>query len=230
MVKLIMMRHGESEWNRLNLFTGWVDIPLSIKGIEEALEAGRQLAREPIDVIYTSSLIRAQMTAMLAMTQHESKKVPVILHHEKNLERNEHVFSPAAAATMTPVTCAWQLNERMYGDLQGLNKAETAQKFGAEQVQIWRRSFDVAPPNGESLKDTAARTIPYFIKEIVPQLAAGKNVLISAHGNSLRAVCMHLDQLTPDQVLKLELGTGVPIIYEFTNGVFTKQPCLKESI
>lgn len=230
MVKLIMMRHGESEWNRLNLFTGWVDIPLSIKGIEEALDAGRQLSRQPIDVIYTSSLIRAQMTAMLAMTQHESKKVPVILHHEKKLERNEHVFSQVAAATMIPVTCAWQLNERMYGDLQGLNKAETAQKFGAEQVQIWRRSFDVAPPNGESLKDTAARTIPYFTKEIVPQLAAGKNVLIAAHGNSLRAVCMYLDQLTPDQVLKLELGTGVPIIYEFTNGVFTKQPCLKESI
>lgn len=230
MVKLILLRHGESEWNKRNLFTGWVDIPLSEGGVQEAIQAGKKMANEPIDIIFTSTLIRAQMTAMLAMVYHHSKKVPVILHKDnEKLGKWGHIHSEAAEAQTLPVVEAWELNERMYGDLQGLNKAETAAKFGAEQVKIWRRSFDIAPPNGESLKDTIERAIPYFTKKIVPCLDQGQNVLISAHGNSLRAISMHLDQLTPDQVVKLEIATGVPIIYDYHNGVFTKRSCLKES-
>lgn len=231
MNKLIMMRHGESEWNRQNLFTGWVDVPLSQKGIEEAFQAGKVIADQPVDVIFTSSLIRAQMTAMLAMVHHSSKKVPVILHQGENrLKTQETIFSDAIAHHTIPVICAWQLNERMYGDLQGLNKAETMQKFGKEQVHIWRRSFDIAPPHGESLKDTADRAIPYFLEHILPKLKEGKNILISAHGNSLRALSMYLDHLSPEQVVKLELQTGVPIIYDYQEGTFTKRSCLKESI
>ena len=223
MAKLIMLRHGQSVWNKKNLFTGWVDIPLSLQGIEEALEAGRKIKDFPIDVIYTSSLIRASMTAMLAMTQHSSGKVPVITHPgEGKMDSWSKIYSEQAKKDCIPVICAWELNERMYGELQGLNKAETAEKFGAEQVHIWRRSFDVAPPGGESLAMTAARSIPYFDKEIVPLLKKGQNVFISAHGNSLRSIMMELDGLSKEQVVALELATGVPVIYEFDAGRFHK--------
>jgi 2,3-bisphosphoglycerate-dependent phosphoglycerate mutase len=224
MAKLILMRHGESEWNLSNLFTGWVDIPLSTGGIKESLAGGEKIKEEPIDIIYTSSLIRAIMTAMLAMTVHASGKVPVILHPgEGKLEEWAQIYSETAREKTIPVIRAWELNERMYGELQGLNKRETAERFGAEQVQIWRRSYDVAPPNGESLKVTAARSLPYFEKHILPRLEEGQNVFISAHGNSLRSIMMKLDHLSPEQVVKLELTTGHPIIYEFHQGHFTKQ-------
>lgn len=224
MVHLILMRHGQSQWNLSNLFTGWVDIPLSIKGIEESLEGGRKIKDIPIDWIFTSTLIRAQMTAMLAMTGHQSGKVPVILHtDEAKLEEWSKIYSPEAAAQTIPVTCAWELNERMYGALQGLNKADLAAKYGKEQVQIWRRSFDVPPPQGESLKMTASRTLPYFQQQIIPCLRKGLNVFVAAHGNSLRSIMMELDQLTAEQVLSLELATGEPIIYTFDQEKFTKQ-------
>ncbi len=214
--KLIMMRHGQSEWNRLNLFTGWVDIPLSEKGVEEAVQGGKKIAHIPIDMIFTSSLIRAQMTAMLAMMYHSSKKVPCVQHiGEGKLEEWAGVYSDVAKESCIPVYCAWQLNERMYGKLQGLNKQETREKFGETQVQIWRRSYDVAPPDGESLEMTAARTIPYFLEQILPLLQSGKNIFISAHGNSLRSIIMFLDQLSQQQVVQLELATGEPIIYTF---------------
>jgi len=142
-----MMRHGESKWNKMNLFTGWVDIPLTEKGIEEALHGGRLIRDMPIDVIFTSSLIRAQMTAMLAMSQHHSGKVPVFLHiGEGKMEEWSKIYSQETQEKTIPVIRCWELNERMYGELQGLNKAETAEKFGAEQVQLWRRSYDIAPP------------------------------------------------------------------------------------
>lgn len=225
MVKLILMRHGQSQWNLLNLFTGWVDIPLSTQGIEESLAGGRRIQHEPIDQIFTSTLIRAQMTAMLAMTVHQSGKVPVILHPgEGHLEEWTQIHSPAAEAQTIPVICAWELNERMYGDLQGGNKQELAEKYGKEQVQIWRRSYDIAPPGGESLKMTAARSIPYFEENIVPCLSAGRNVFVAAHGNSLRSIIMQLDGLSPDQVVRLELATGLPVIYHYADGLFTKQP------
>ena len=210
--KLILMRHGQSEWNKKNLFTGWVDIPLSMEGIQEALRAGQKIADIPVDIIFISSLVRAQTTAMLAMSEHKGGKVPVIMHEgEGKLEEWAKIYNPAAAETVIPVYKSWQLNERMYGRLQGLNKQETIDKYGADQVKIWRRSYDVAPPEGESLAMTAARAVPYFKEKVLPFLKAGKNVLISAHGNSLRAIVMHLMNLTKEEVLELELATGEPL-------------------
>jgi 2,3-bisphosphoglycerate-dependent phosphoglycerate mutase len=218
-----MMRHGQSQWNEMNFFTGWVDVPLSKKGIDEALEGGRLIKDIPIDIIVTTTLVRAQMTAMLAMSQHSSGKVPVVLHPgEGRLEEWGQIYGEDAKHHTIPVIRCWELNERMYGELQGLNKAETAEKFGADQVKIWRRSYDTAPPNGESLAMTAARSIPYFKEKVVPYLEQGLNVFISAHGNSLRSIVMHLDGLTKEQVLALELATGVPIFYRYENGTFTK--------
>lgn len=224
MSKLILLRHGQSEWNKHNLFTGWVDIPLSKQGIDEALEAGKTIRNIPIDIIFTSTLIRAQMTAMLAMSEHHSGKVPVILHSgEGKLDEWSTIYSEKTKHQTIPVYCSWELNERMYGELQGLNKTETAEKFGADQVKIWRRSYNVRPPHGESLEMTAARSIPYFKEQVFPLLKDGKNILISAHGNSLRSIIMYLDHLTEDEVVHLELATGLPVIYDYSNGKFNKQ-------
>lgn len=211
---LILIRHGESLWNQKNLFTGCVDVPLSQTGVEEAIEAGRRISNIPIDLIYTSALIRAQMTAMLAMTQHRKQKVPVIVHNED--ERAiawSKVFSASTTEEVIPVMTAWQLNERMYGELQGLNKKETAEKYGTQMVHEWRRSYDIPPPNGESLAMCAERAVAYFKEQIEPQLAAGKNILIAAHGNSLRSIIMYLDKLTSQEVIDLELSTGIPMLY-----------------
>lgn len=225
MSKLILMRHGQSQWNHYNLFTGCVDVPLSAKGIEESIEGGNKIKDIPIDVIFTSTLIRAQMTAMIAMTLHHSGKVPIIVHPgEGKLEEWAKIYSPEAEGLTIPVIRAWELNERMYGELQGLNKAELAEKFGKEQVQIWRRSYDVPPPHGESLKMTAERTIPYFQKNIVPYLEKEQNVFVAAHGNSLRSIMMVLDRLSPDEVVHLEIPTGLPILYEYSKGQYTKCP------
>jgi 2,3-bisphosphoglycerate-dependent phosphoglycerate mutase len=188
MGKIVLLRHGESQWNLENRFTGWVDIPLTDKGRAEARHAGELLRHVPFDRAFTSVLIRAIESLEIALA--------------------------AAGQLAVPVEKDAALNERMYGDLQGLNKEETAKKFGAEQVHIWRRSYDVCPPNGESLKDTAARTLPYFHSKILPLGSAGKNILVCAHGNSLRAIVMELDQLTKEEVLELNIATGVPIVYE----------------
>jgi 2,3-bisphosphoglycerate-dependent phosphoglycerate mutase len=188
MAQLVIFRHGQSVWNLENKFTGWVDVDLSPKGIEEAKKAGEKLKGFHFDYAYASGLKRAQNTLKLALEAAGHPPIPVV--HDN------------------------ALNERMYGDLQGLNKEETAKKFGEEQVKIWRRSYDIAPPKGESLKDTAARVIPYFEKEILPKLRAGKNVVISAHGNSLRALVMYLEKMTPEQILKYEIGTGEPKLYD----------------
>jgi Phosphoglycerate mutase 1 len=220
---LILMRHGQSAWNKSNLFTGWVDIPLTEEGIKESIEGGKKIKNLPVDIIFTSTLIRAQMTLVLAMNQHHSGKVPVFLHpHEGKLEQWGEIYSSETKAQTIPVYRAWELNERMYGKLQGLNKAETAKKYGAEQVQIWRRSYDIAPPEGESLAMTAARTLPYFQKRIVPRLQEGKNVFIAAHGNSLRSIIMELDGLSPEEVVRLELATGEPLIYTYTKGKWSR--------
>lgn len=214
--KLILLRHGQSQWNKMNLFTGWVDIPLSWEGVQEAIEAGKKIAQIPIDVIFISSLIRAQETAMIAMSLHQGGKIPVVQHPgEGKLEEWAKVYNSKTEATCIPVIKAWELNERMYGKLQGLNKQETREEFGDEQVKIWRRSYDIAPPDGESLKDTADRAIPYFKKKVMPYLEQGKTVFISAHGNSLRAIIMYLDGLTKEEVVQLELATGEPIVYIF---------------
>ncbi len=223
MSKLIMMRHGESEWNKQNQFTGWVDIPLSLKGIEEAIKGGRKIKDIPIDVIIMTTLIRSQMTAMLAMAQHSSGKIPVVVHEgEGKLEEWSKIYSAEAREKCIPCYRCWELNERMYGALQGLNKAKTAEKYGKEQVHAWRRSYNIAPPQGESLEMTAARSIPYFENTIVPLLKEGKNVFVSAHGNSLRSILMDLDNLTQEEVIALEIPTGEPILYSYENGAFTK--------
>jgi 2,3-bisphosphoglycerate-dependent phosphoglycerate mutase len=187
-IKLVIVRHGQSQWNLENRFTGWIDIDLSPKGIEEAHSAGKKLTDYKFDMAFTSALTRAQRTLDIILDEIGQKGIPV----EKDKA----------------------LNERMYGDLQGLNKDETREKFGAEQVHIWRRSYDVAPPNGESLKDTAARVMPYWEEKIVPELKKNKCILISAHGNSLRALVMHLEKLSKEQILQTEIPTGVPKFYE----------------
>lgn len=187
MPKLILVRHGQSLWNLEDRFTGWVDVPLTEKGRNEAIAAGEKLKDISIDVAYTSGLQRAQLTLEL-IQQGMGREIPVIR-------------DPA-------------LNERHYGDLQGLNKTRTAAKFGDEQVKIWRRSFDIPPPNGESLKDTAERTLPFFRACILGDIAQGKDVLVVAHGNSNRSIVMDIEDLTPEQILEVNLATGVPIVYE----------------
>ncbi|KAG7020203.1 hypothetical protein SDJN02_16886 [Cucurbita argyrosperma subsp. argyrosperma] len=221
---LILIRHGESLWNEKNLFTGCVDVPLTRKGVEEAIEAGKRISNIPVDMIYTSSLIRAQMTAMLAMTQHRRKKVPVIIHNETEQARVwSQIFSEETIKQSIPVIASWRLNERMYGELQGLNKQETADRYGKEQVHEWRRSYDIPPPNGESLEMCAERAVAYFKDQIVPQLQSGKNVMIAAHGNSLRSIIMYLDKLTSQEVISLELSTGIPMLYIFKEGNFIRR-------
>ncbi|XP_008808185.2 2,3-bisphosphoglycerate-dependent phosphoglycerate mutase 2-like [Phoenix dactylifera] len=221
---LILIRHGESLWNEKNLFTGCVDVPLTQKGVEEAIEAGKRICNIPVDMIYTSSLIRAQMTAMLAMTQHRRKKVPIITHSEsEQAQRWSQISSEETKKQSIPVIAAWQLNERMYGELQGLNKQETADRFGKEKVHEWRRSYDIPPPNGESLEMCAQRAVAYFEEQIEPQLLSGKNVMISAHGNSLRSIIMYLDKLTSQEVISLELSTGIPMLYIFRDGKFIRR-------
>jgi len=192
MPDLILLRHGQSQWNLENRFTGWVDVPLSPRGEEEARSAGEKLRGRKIDKLYTSVLKRAIDTAEIALETARIGPLPT--------ERDA------------------ALNERMYGDLQGKNKAEAAREFGPDQVKLWRRSYDVRPPGGESLADTAARVLPYWERRILPDLRAGKNVLVAAHGNSLRALVMHLDGLTREQVLELEIPTGDPLLYEIGPG------------
>jgi len=213
---LILMRHWQSLWNKKNFFTGCVDVPLSELGVQEALEAGKKVALIPIDKIYVSALCRAQMTALIAMTQHRLQKVPIIQYTGEDDRAIEWstVHSEPAKEDSIPVVRAWQLNERMYGELQGLDKKQTAQKYGDEQVAIWRRSYATPPPNGESLEMTAARSVKYFKEEIEPLLVRGENVMISAHGNSLRAIIMYLENLSPEEVVLLELATGKPLLWE----------------
>ena len=214
-------------WNAAKLFTGWVDVPLTKKGIDEAIQGGREIADIPIDEVYVSTLIRAQMTAMLALSQHNSGKTPVfqypipengignVSENEEKMINWSQVNAEQGEQNILPVHVSWQLNERMYGDLQGLNKDSTREKYGAEQVHIWRRSYDVPPPNGESLELTAQRTLPYLQSEILPKLESGKNIFIAAHGNSLRSIIMDLENLSREEVLSLEVPTGVPIIYQY---------------
>jgi 2,3-bisphosphoglycerate-dependent phosphoglycerate mutase len=186
---LVLVRHGESEWNKKNLFTGWRDVDLSPQGIKEAHEAGRMLKAQglKIDVAFTSALIRAQRTLDIMLEELGQTGIPT--------SKNQ------------------ALNERDYGDLAGLNKDDARKKWGPEQVHIWRRSYDVAPPGGESLRDTAARVLPYYINEILPAVLRGERVLVSAHGNSLRALVMVLDKHTTKSITELNIATGVPMIY-----------------
>ncbi|MBI2963841.1 MAG: 2,3-bisphosphoglycerate-dependent phosphoglycerate mutase [Deltaproteobacteria bacterium] len=187
MAKLVLVRHGQSLWNLEDRFTGWIDVPLTDLGREEARRAGARVADIRFDVAYTSALSRAQETLEILLQ---------------------------VAGQRPPVIRDQALNERHYGDLQGLNKKRTAEKYGAAQVKLWRRSYDVPPPNGEALKNTAERTLPFFERAILGDLVQGKNVLVVAHGNSNRSIVMKLDRLSGEQVVGLELATGVPLVYE----------------
>jgi 2,3-bisphosphoglycerate-dependent phosphoglycerate mutase len=189
MPKLILVRHGQSIWNLQNRFTGWVDVPLSAQGREEARSAGKKLSGLKIDVAYTSALQRAQETLSLIL-ETIGEDIPTIRDQA--------------------------LNERHYGDLQGLNKEDTAARFGADQVKIWRRSYDIPPPNGEALKNTAERTLPFFERCILGDIKQDKNVLVVAHGNSNRSIVMMLDSLSKEEVLELNLDTGIPLVYELS--------------
>jgi len=191
---LVLVRHGQSEWNKKNLFTGWKDPELTNQGIEEAIKAGKHLKTKNMkfDIMFTSGLLRAQETGRLILENMGQSDIPVIKNH-----------------------C---LNERNYGDLAGLNKDDAREKWGEEQVHVWRRSFDVPPPGGESLKDTAERVLPYFHSEIFPKVEDGLDVLIAAHGNSLRALVMELEEINSDEIVKLEIATGDPLTYEYSMG------------
>ncbi len=193
MANLALLRHGQSQWNLENRFTGWTDVPLTEKGRAEAKEAGvkMKIAGLHFDLAFTSILQRAGDTLELALEEMDQLGL--------RIERDQ------------------ALNERHYGDLQGLNKADTAKKFGDEQVKVWRRSYDIAPPGGESLENTAQRTLPYLKQTILTQVLAGHHVLVAAHGNSLRSIIMHLDALDPTEIVNLEIGTGVPMIYDIDN-------------
>ena len=187
---LVLVRHGQSEWNKLNLFTGWKDPALTELGIKEAINAGKLLKDESLefDIMFTSDLFRAQETGRLILEHMDQLDIPVIKDQS--------------------------LNERNYGELAGLNKDDARKKWGEEQVHIWRRSFDVPPPGGESLKNTAERVLPYFKTQILPKVRDGLNIIIAAHGNSLRALVMELEQISSDQIVQLEIATGDPLIYE----------------
>ena len=186
---LVLVRHGQSEWNLKNLFTGWKDVDLTAQGILEAKKAGEKLKARGIkfDVAFTSALKRAQKTLDLIFAEMGERKIPIYRDQA--------------------------LNERDYGDLVGLNKDEARKKWGDEQVLKWRRSYDIAPPGGESLRDTVARALPYFMQEILPRVLRGERTIVVAHGNSLRALVMVLERLSPEGILKRELATGVPILY-----------------
>lgn len=204
MPTLVLVRHGQSQWNLENRFTGWEDVPLTDQGRAEAKRAGELLKAHGVrfDQAFTSDLSRARNTLAIILG--------VLGQEDLSVEKDK------------------ALNERHYGTLQGLNKAETAEKYGAEQVHIWRRSYDVPPPEGESLKDTAARTLPYLNAKILPAVQAGKNVIVAAHGNSLRSIVMQLDELLREQVLELNIDTGVPLVYEFDPaGKITSRKTLK---
>ena len=196
--KLVLVRHGQSEWNAKNLFTGWKDPKLTDLGIQEAIKAGDLLETRNLkfDLMFTSDLFRAQETGRLILEQMNHSDIQVIKDQS--------------------------LNERNYGDLAGLNKDEAREKWGEEQVHIWRRSFDVPPPGGESLKNTAERVLPYFELEIMPKVKEGLNILVAAHGNSLRALVMELEKISSEEIVKLEIATGDPLTYEYSNGEFVR--------
>ncbi len=216
MPRLILVRHGQSIWNLQNRFTGWVDVSLSRQGITEAEQAGELLKDEQFDVAFTSALQRAQDTLYEILKKnlncHQYVRV-----HEQSQEWYEHFTATEGDLSELKIYMSEKLNERYYGDLQGLDKALVVQKYGHDQVHQWRRSYSIPPPKGESLEMTANRALPYYRQNILPHLAAGETVLITAHGNSLRALVMEIESLSSEEIVQKEIPTGVPLIYEFTN-------------
>ncbi|MCA9486293.1 MAG: 2,3-diphosphoglycerate-dependent phosphoglycerate mutase [Candidatus Woesearchaeota archaeon] len=228
MAKLYLLRHGQSIWNLQNRFTGWVDISLSENGKAEAKKAGLKIASEKIDVAFTSTLTRAQQTLFSVLEANTPCKGYTIMRDPSLSRYMEYKASKEDEETLK-VYVNEALNERDYGKLKGMNKDSAREQFGEEQVKIWRRSFDVPPPEGESLKDTAARSVPYFKENIVKELKAGKTVLVVAHGNSLRSLVMHIENMTSEQILEFEMKTGVLHMYSFDENMkMTEKAILDE--
>jgi len=215
MATLILLRHGESVWNRQNRFTGWVDVSLSREGITEAERAAVLLREKRLDVVFTSALLRAQDTAYEVLKRNRHCTQYVRVHEGPKQGWYEHFISLPNETTELKIYVSEMLNERYYGDLQGMGKDEAAIRFGGEQIHQWRRSYDIPPPNGESLQMTAGRVIPYYHERIAPLLRLGQTALVCAHGNSLRALIMHIEQLKPEEIVTYELKTGTPIVYHF---------------
>ena len=226
MAILVLVRHGQSQWNLENRFTGWVDVPLSSKGREEATSAGKKLKDIRFDTIYISHLMRAIQTLHYILLELSDERIPILYHEEERIHAWEHYSGNTNKEI--PIYQSVDLAERYYGDLQGLNKAETMKKYGEAQVHLWRRSYDINPPQGESLKDTCERTIPYYKKNIVPDLQAGKNVLIVAHGNSLRSITKYVENISDEEIPKVEIPTGVPIVYTFDSQMKQQKKILLE--
>jgi len=214
MTKLVLVRHGQSQWNLENRFTGWVDVPLSKKGIEEAISAGKKLKDFEFDKMYVSHMFRAIQTLNYILVESNSDKTPIFKHENERVSKWELNYTGNSEKEIH-VCQSVELAERYYGDLQGLNKQKTREKYGDEQVHLWRRSYDINPPNGESLKDTCERTTPYYKKYIMKDLQDGKTVLVSAHGNSLRAITMFVENISEKEIPTVEIPTGVPIVYTF---------------
>lgn len=212
---LVLVRHGQSMWNLANKFTGWVDVPLSEKGIREANSCAAYLKGLNLDIAFTSKLERAQETLLLILAK--QKHVGIFLHD--NIKEKKWSLHPVLfTKNEIPVYSDSALNERYYGKLQGMNKNTARRKFGRKQVFLWRRSYDIPPPEGECLKDTYNRAVPYFRKKIMPLVKKKKNIIVSAHGNSLRAIIKYLDNISDDDIPHLELPTGKPIIYKYSRG------------
>ncbi len=221
MVKLVLIRHGESVWNKLNEFTGWVDVPLTSKGIKESKRAGSLLLKNKLhfDIVFTSELIRAEETLIYVLDSMKITQIPVFYsENKKDFKWEKHLENK----NELPIYKHDDLNERYYGDLQGMDKDYARKRFGVEQVQIWRRSYNVKPPHGESLKDTMDRAVPYFKNKILKKLKNGKNVLIVAHGNSLRGITKHLENISNKDIPNYEIATGVPTVYDLDKNLKIK--------
>ncbi|MCH9617272.1 MAG: 2,3-bisphosphoglycerate-dependent phosphoglycerate mutase [Chlamydiia bacterium] len=216
MGKLILLRHGNSTWNQKNIFTGWVDISLSKRGVEEATAAGKLLSKITFDAIYTSCLSRAQMTLQLAMLENEDRRSMYLEHDDKRY------FHGIDKESSLMVHVSEALNERFYGDLQGKEKNAFKEKVGEELFTQYRRSYDIPPPNGESLEMTIKRTLPYFDKEILPRVKAGETVLIVAHGNSLRGIVKEVMDVSDSEIVAYEIATGTPLIFSYENNTFVE--------
>jgi 2,3-bisphosphoglycerate-dependent phosphoglycerate mutase len=223
---LVLVRHGQSQWNLENRFTGWVDVPLSVKGREEATSAGKKLKDFHFDTMYVSHLMRAIQTLHYILLELSDTRIPIVYHEEQRIHEWEHYNGDRN--NEIPIYQAVDLAERYYGDLQGLNKAETMKKYGEAQVHLWRRSYDINPPKGESLKDTCERTIPYYKNNILPQLQEGKTILVVAHGNSLRSITKYVEDISDKEIPNVEIPTGVPIVYTFDSRMTLQKKTLLE--
>ncbi len=225
---LVLVRHGDSFWNKegYNCFTGWVDVANLPSGIERLIKTGKLLSEIKFDVAFTSELFRAIETTMIVLSYNKVSGTPIVIH-EKDKTAKWSKFYHKDFGNYVPVIRAWELNERYYGKLQGMNKDKARKKYGEEKVFLWRRSYDIAPPGGESLKDTERRVLRFFRKHVLPEIEKNKTILIGAHGNSLRALVKYLDNISEEDVKYLEIEKGIPLVYKYEKGIMEKVGYIK---